>query len=90
MKAISTPSVVRRDSGGNCVVNNCVYNSCFLLFAASGKLYVFGSNSEGQLGFEDVKNCLTPTELHLGVDVTFADCGYYHTAAIGGECGVLL
>lgn len=56
------------------------------MFLESGKVFVWGSNSEGQLGFESSKtNCKQPTLLEFKDKIRDISCGYYHTAVITGN-----
>ena len=56
------------------------------MFAAGGAVYVWGDNSEGQLGLgEDVPDCDEPVELEMDEKVKQVSCGYYHTALVTGE-----
>ncbi|XP_054264750.1 X-linked retinitis pigmentosa GTPase regulator-like [Macrosteles quadrilineatus] len=53
---------------------------------SKGEVFVWGSNSDGQLGLgEDVKSVLTPTRLHLKDSVAKISCGYYHTVLLTEE-----
>jgi hypothetical protein len=58
-------------------------DDCFI-FLDNGKLYVWGSGSEGQLGL-GIAECELPSELKFRSKVTSVACGYYHTAVITGN-----
>ncbi|KAI5629860.1 X-linked retinitis pigmentosa GTPase regulator isoform 2, partial [Silurus asotus] len=47
-----------------------------------GKLYVWGDNSEGQIGLGKEEGTSTPRELNVGSQVTWVSCGYYHSAFV--------
>ena len=47
-----------------------------------GTLICFGSNVEGQLGFEDERNFPIPTELRLDAEIVFIACGSHFTACV--------
>ncbi|XP_053472412.1 retinitis pigmentosa GTPase regulator b isoform X2 [Ictalurus furcatus] len=47
-----------------------------------GKLYVWGDNSEGQIGLGKEEGTPTPRELYVGRRVTWISCGYYHSAFV--------
>ncbi|KAM9493367.1 retinitis pigmentosa GTPase regulator b [Clarias gariepinus] len=47
-----------------------------------GKLYVWGDNTEGQIGLGKEEGTSTPRELHIGRRVMWISCGYYHSAFV--------
>ncbi|XP_056414892.1 X-linked retinitis pigmentosa GTPase regulator isoform X2 [Hyla sarda] len=47
-----------------------------------GKLYMWGENSEGQLGLGDEKNICTPQQIDAGKPISWVYCGYYHSAFV--------
>ncbi|XP_009886669.1 PREDICTED: LOW QUALITY PROTEIN: X-linked retinitis pigmentosa GTPase regulator, partial [Charadrius vociferus] len=50
-----------------------------------GQLFVWGDNSEGQIGLAD-KACVTvPCQVDVGKPVSSVSCGYYHSALITGD-----
>ncbi|NXU59241.1 RPGR regulator, partial [Turnix velox] len=50
-----------------------------------GQLFVWGDNSEGQIGLAD-KACVTlPCQVDVGKPVSSISCGYYHSALITGD-----
>lgn len=50
-----------------------------------GQLFVWGDNSEGQIGLAD-KACVTvPCQVDVGKPVSSVSCGYYHSALITGK-----
>lgn len=49
-----------------------------------GTLFVWGSNSEGQIGLGKVNEQPSPLEVDIGEKVLTVSCGYYHTAIITG------
>ncbi|XP_026739973.1 regulator of chromosome condensation-like [Trichoplusia ni] len=56
-----------------------------------GRVFVCGSNSEGQLGLgEDRRSCLKFKELKFMEKISFVECGYYHTVFITAKGAVFL
>ncbi|NXN73042.1 RPGR regulator, partial [Himantopus himantopus] len=50
-----------------------------------GQLFVWGDNSEGQIGLAD-KACVTvPCQVDVGKPVSSISCGYYHSALVTGD-----
>ncbi|XP_037390193.1 calponin homology domain-containing protein DDB_G0272472-like [Pygocentrus nattereri] len=47
-----------------------------------GKLYVWGDNSEGQIGLGKEAGAVIPQELSVGRRVAWVSCGYYHSAIV--------
>ncbi|XP_077059797.1 retinitis pigmentosa GTPase regulator b isoform X2 [Siphateles boraxobius] len=47
-----------------------------------GRLYMWGDNSEGQIGLGKGSNALTPQEVSVGKRVSWVSCGYYHSAFV--------
>ncbi|NP_001299605.1 retinitis pigmentosa GTPase regulator b isoform X1 [Danio rerio] len=47
-----------------------------------GRLYMWGDNSEGQIGLGKESNALTPQEVSVGKRVFWVSCGYYHSAFV--------
>ncbi|XP_037021005.2 X-linked retinitis pigmentosa GTPase regulator isoform X1 [Artibeus jamaicensis] len=47
-----------------------------------GKLFVWGENSEGQIGLNNVSNVCVPHEVTFGKPIAWISCGYYHSAFI--------
>ncbi|XP_068011177.1 X-linked retinitis pigmentosa GTPase regulator isoform X2 [Melanerpes formicivorus] len=50
-----------------------------------GQLYVWGDNSEGQLGLADEACVRVPCQVDVGKPVSSVSCGYYHSALITGD-----
>ncbi|NXI41428.1 RPGR regulator, partial [Galbula dea] len=50
-----------------------------------GQLFVWGDNSEGQLGLADEAFVSVPCQVDVGKPVSFVSCGYYHSALITGD-----
>ncbi|KAJ8350439.1 hypothetical protein SKAU_G00255690 [Synaphobranchus kaupii] len=48
----------------------------------SGQLFMWGDNSEGQIGLGDEHNALTPQEVTVGRPISVVSCGYYHSAFV--------
>ena len=51
----------------------------------SGRLYMWGDNTEGQLGLGQEGSSSTPKEVDVGQPVAWVSCGYYHSALVTGE-----
>ncbi|XP_043927776.1 X-linked retinitis pigmentosa GTPase regulator-like, partial [Protopterus annectens] len=47
-----------------------------------GKLFMWGDNSEGQIGLADKNNVLVPHHVDVGKPVSWISCGYYHSALV--------
>lgn len=54
------------------------------MFSGSGALYVWGSNSLGQLGLlkSEIEVYPQPTLLSIPYNVSLISCGYYHTGFV--------
>ncbi|XP_077150882.1 X-linked retinitis pigmentosa GTPase regulator isoform X1 [Ranitomeya variabilis] len=52
------------------------------VLTAEGKLYMWGENSEGQLGLGNEKNICTPHQIDTGKPISWISCGYYHSAFV--------
>ncbi|NWT53900.1 RPGR regulator, partial [Erythrocercus mccallii] len=50
-----------------------------------GQLFVWGDNSEGQIGLASEASVSVPCEVDIGKPVSFVSCGYYHSALITGD-----
>ena len=56
-----------------------------IIFLAHGQVYVWGSNSDGQLGLPDTNDTvLRPVLLPFAHQIVHISCGYYHTAFVTG------
>lgn len=47
-----------------------------------GKLFMWGDNSEGQIGLKNKSNVCIPHEVTVGKPVSWISCGYYHSAFV--------
>lgn len=47
-----------------------------------GKLFMWGENSEGQLGLGDEKMVCSPHQVDIGKPISWVSCGYYHSAFV--------
>ncbi|XP_040194054.1 X-linked retinitis pigmentosa GTPase regulator [Rana temporaria] len=47
-----------------------------------GKLFMWGENSEGQLGLADEKTVCSPHQVDIGKPISYVSCGYYHSAFV--------
>ncbi|XP_016052509.1 PREDICTED: X-linked retinitis pigmentosa GTPase regulator isoform X2 [Miniopterus natalensis] len=50
-----------------------------------GKLFMWGENSEGQIGLNNVSNVYIPHEVTVGKPIAWISCGYYHSAFVTME-----
>uniref|UniRef100_A0A8C3UKE5 Retinitis pigmentosa GTPase regulator n=1 Tax=Catharus ustulatus TaxID=91951 RepID=A0A8C3UKE5_CATUS len=50
-----------------------------------GQLFVWGDNSEGQIGLASEASASVPCKVDIGKPVSFVSCGYYHSALITGD-----
>ncbi|NXC68239.1 RPGR regulator, partial [Anhinga anhinga] len=50
-----------------------------------GQLFVWGDNSEGQIGLADEACVSLPCHVDVGKPVSSVSCGYYHSALITGD-----
>ncbi|NWW21492.1 RPGR regulator, partial [Falcunculus frontatus] len=50
-----------------------------------GQLFVWGDNSEGQIGLANEASVSVPCEVDIGKPVSSVSCGYYHSALITGD-----
>uniref|UniRef100_A0A3Q3J378 X-linked retinitis pigmentosa GTPase regulator n=1 Tax=Monopterus albus TaxID=43700 RepID=A0A3Q3J378_MONAL len=48
----------------------------------SGKLFMWGDNSEGQIGLGKEGHASSPQEVTVGRPVSWVSCGYYHSALV--------
>ena len=71
--------------GGNLKASFVLYLFEVLFsLVAEGKLYTWGSSSEGQTGHGE-EDCNRPKRVQLRGKVVSVDCGYYHMAVVTGE-----
>ncbi|XP_051033889.1 X-linked retinitis pigmentosa GTPase regulator [Phodopus roborovskii] len=47
-----------------------------------GKLFMWGDNSEGQIGLKNKSNVCVPHEVTVGKPISWISCGYYHSAFV--------
>ncbi|XP_055231540.1 X-linked retinitis pigmentosa GTPase regulator isoform X3 [Gorilla gorilla gorilla] len=47
-----------------------------------GRLFMWGDNSEGQIGLKNVTNVCVPQQVTIGKPVSCISCGYYHSAFV--------
>ncbi|MEE6522153.1 hypothetical protein FKM82_020561 [Ascaphus truei] len=47
-----------------------------------GKLFMWGDNSEGQLGLANEANICAPHQVDIGKPISWVSCGYYHSAFV--------
>ncbi|NXC47635.1 RPGR regulator, partial [Penelope pileata] len=50
-----------------------------------GQLFVWGDNSEGQIGLADETFVCVPCQVDVGKPISSVSCGYYHSAFITGD-----
>ncbi|XP_055786149.1 retinitis pigmentosa GTPase regulator b isoform X2 [Salvelinus fontinalis] len=54
----------------------------------SGTLFMWGDNTEGQIGLGKESSALTPREVTVGRPVAWVSCGYYHSAFVTVDGGL--
>lgn len=54
-------------------------------FPESGKLFMWGDNTEGQIGLAKESHAPSPQEVDVGGPISWVSCGYYHSAFVTGE-----
>ncbi|XP_078218873.1 X-linked retinitis pigmentosa GTPase regulator isoform X8 [Callithrix jacchus] len=47
-----------------------------------GRLFMWGDNSEGQIGLPNILNACVPHQVTIGKPVSWISCGYYHSAFV--------
>ncbi|XP_039112469.1 X-linked retinitis pigmentosa GTPase regulator isoform X7 [Hyaena hyaena] len=50
-----------------------------------GELFMWGDNSEGQIGLKDLTNVCVPQQVTVGKPISWISCGYYHSAFVTTE-----
>ncbi|XP_056682229.1 X-linked retinitis pigmentosa GTPase regulator isoform X1 [Monodelphis domestica] len=50
-----------------------------------GVLFMWGDNSEGQIGLAEEANVCVPSEVTIGKPISWISCGYYHSAFVTTE-----
>ncbi|XP_012585726.1 PREDICTED: X-linked retinitis pigmentosa GTPase regulator [Condylura cristata] len=50
-----------------------------------GELFMWGDNSEGQIGLSDLSNVCVPHQVSVGKPISWISCGYYHSAFVTTE-----
>uniref|UniRef100_A0A3Q3F7M7 Retinitis pigmentosa GTPase regulator b n=1 Tax=Labrus bergylta TaxID=56723 RepID=A0A3Q3F7M7_9LABR len=48
----------------------------------SGKLFMWGDNTEGQIGLGKESHAASPQEVSVGQPISWVSCGYYHSALV--------
>ncbi|XP_023254102.1 X-linked retinitis pigmentosa GTPase regulator-like, partial [Seriola lalandi dorsalis] len=47
-----------------------------------GKLFMWGDNTEGQIGLGKESHASSPQEVSVGRPISWVSCGYYHSALV--------
>ncbi|XP_008577801.1 PREDICTED: X-linked retinitis pigmentosa GTPase regulator [Galeopterus variegatus] len=47
-----------------------------------GDLFMWGDNSEGQIGLRNITNVCVPHQVTIGKPISWISCGYYHSAFV--------
>ncbi|XP_044793373.2 X-linked retinitis pigmentosa GTPase regulator isoform X3 [Bubalus bubalis] len=47
-----------------------------------GELFMWGDNSEGQIGLQNITNICVPHQVTIGKPISWISCGYYHSAFV--------
>ncbi|XP_057573680.1 X-linked retinitis pigmentosa GTPase regulator isoform X1 [Hippopotamus amphibius kiboko] len=50
-----------------------------------GELFMWGDNSEGQIGLQNITNICVPHRVTIGKPISWISCGYYHSAFVTTE-----
>ncbi|XP_072116581.1 X-linked retinitis pigmentosa GTPase regulator isoform X1 [Mobula birostris] len=50
-----------------------------------GNLFMWGDNSEGQIGLDSESSVSLPHQVDVGKPVSWVSCGYYHSALVTGD-----
>ncbi|XP_033616198.1 X-linked retinitis pigmentosa GTPase regulator isoform X2 [Fukomys damarensis] len=50
--------------------------------SADGRLFMWGDNSEGQIGLNNIINVCVPHQVNIGKPISWIACGYYHSAFV--------
>ncbi|XP_069745499.1 X-linked retinitis pigmentosa GTPase regulator-like isoform X3 [Narcine bancroftii] len=50
-----------------------------------GDLFMWGDNSEGQIGLDSESSVNLPHKVDIGKPVSWVSCGYYHSALVTGD-----
>ncbi|KAK5847473.1 hypothetical protein PBY51_016596 [Eleginops maclovinus] len=53
-----------------------------------GDLFMWGDNTEGQIGLGKESHAYTPQEVSVGRSVSWVSCGYYHSAFVTEDGGL--
>ncbi|XP_011604657.1 retinitis pigmentosa GTPase regulator b isoform X2 [Takifugu rubripes] len=51
----------------------------------SGKLFMWGDNTEGQIGLAKESHAPSPQEVDVGGPISWVSCGYYHSAFVTAD-----
>ncbi|XP_065808263.1 retinitis pigmentosa GTPase regulator b isoform X1 [Labrus bergylta] len=51
----------------------------------SGKLFMWGDNTEGQIGLGKESHAASPQEVSVGQPISWVSCGYYHSALVTAD-----
>ncbi|XP_045908054.1 retinitis pigmentosa GTPase regulator b [Micropterus dolomieu] len=51
----------------------------------SGKLFMWGDNTEGQIGLGKENHASSPQEVSVGKPISWVSCGYYHSALVTAD-----
>ncbi|XP_061033981.1 X-linked retinitis pigmentosa GTPase regulator isoform X4 [Eubalaena glacialis] len=47
-----------------------------------GELFMWGDNSEGQIGLQNITSICVPHQVTIGKPISWISCGYYHSAFV--------
>lgn len=53
-----------------------------VLFIEDGELFMWGDNSEGQIGLQNMTSTCVPHQVTIGKPISWISCGYYHSAFV--------
>ncbi|XP_010774363.1 X-linked retinitis pigmentosa GTPase regulator-like [Notothenia coriiceps] len=77
-------------TGGRALGAKCCLRHLLLthVFTEGGDLFMWGDNTEGQIGLGKESHASTPQEVSVGRSISWVSCGYYHSAFITEDGGL--
>uniref|UniRef100_A0A3B3WB72 RCC1-like domain-containing protein n=1 Tax=Poecilia mexicana TaxID=48701 RepID=A0A3B3WB72_9TELE len=81
---VQKPTCVKALKGEKVRLVACGRNHT-LISTEGGKLFMWGENSEGQIGLGKRGQATRPLEVSVGRPVSWVSCGYYHSALVTAD-----